>query len=363
MKNFKIVTVNARCSDVIGLFESFPIDIVLVSNEVGRGLIGTVTHHDLRVAQLKCLSVHESIEKIMNSKPIYAYTGKPDIFYQVLMTKSKISSLPIIDNDMNVIEVIKRKGAKNPIDCAALVMAGGFGTRLHPYTLKTPKPMMKVGDKPLIERIVNSLVLAGITKIYISVHYLKEQIMNYFGDGSTRGIEIIYIEEDEPLGTGGCLSLINISCEDMVIVNGDILTDLDFKQLVKFHKKNNKIATMATKEFVYSIPYGVVHDNDGILSSFEEKPTKKYSINAGIYAVKNKLINNIEVKFKNMPDILVELLRIDSRSVAIYKVVDYWLDIGSLEQYEKANEDIKFMTSSIERDEDEDEDEPSKKIL
>ena len=218
-----------------------------------------------------------------------------------------------------------------------VVMAGGFGTRMRPYTLEKPKPLLEVGGKPILAHIVQRAVEQGFQKIFISVNYLADKIKSYFGDGSKFGITISYIDEDQPLGTAGALGLIRSQIDSpFIVANGDVLTDIDYSDLLKRLEKENVEAAMAVKTHELVSPYGVVQLDGLEIKGISEKPSFKTTVNAGIYALTPFVISLIEHdEAIDMPHLL-DRLRGHSRRIVAYPMYEQWLDVGRPADLEQA---------------------------
>jgi len=220
-------------------------------------------------------------------------------------------------------------------------MAGGKGTRLLPHTLDCPKPMLPVDGKPMLQILIEQCVSAGLRKIYLSVNYLKEQIIDYFGDGKDYGADISYLIEDEPLGTAGSLKLLPLPLINtpFLVMNGDVLTHLDFRHLIEFHQMHGGIATVCGREHKVNIPFGVINHSGSNLIELEEKPSINYLVNAGIYVLAPSILNFIEKSaFLDMPILLREALSVGNQ-VNVCPVHEYWLDIGRPETLEQAHKE------------------------
>ncbi len=221
-------------------------------------------------------------------------------------------------------------------------MAGGFGTRLRPLTDNCPKPLLKVGNKPILEIILQRFIDAGFHNFYISTHYLPEMIKEYFGNGSQWNVNITYVHESKPLGTGGALGLLPDTIEQLplIMTNGDVLTNLDINALLEYHNKEDAIATMCVREYDYQIPYGVIDKDGNRVMGMTEKPTYKFHVNAGIYVVTPKLFNSVKENTKiDMPTLLESFIQ-DDNKVILYPLTEYWLDIGQMNEYKQAQKDI-----------------------
>ena len=222
----------------------------------------------------------------------------------------------------------------NPV----VFMAGGRGSRLHPLTEVCPKPLLKVGDKPILETILDGFIEQGFRRFYISVNYRADMIIEYFGDGSNWNAEINYLRETIPLGTAGSLGLLTPRPElPILVINGDILTKADYGQLLNFHLKNNMGATVCIKEQFYQIPYGVVTFSNNRLLQLDEKPIQKFFINAGIYILNPEVLNYIsQGSCIDITD-LIKILLESGHQIAVFPIREYWLDIGRINDFERAN--------------------------
>ena len=324
------------------LLDLYALRIVLVVDENNR-LLGSITDGDIRRGLLKGQNLHATVESIMHTTPYSVEDGSlTDRQIFEIMREKRYLALPIIRNGqlVNIItldDLIRTKKKENPV----FIMAGGFGTRLRPLTDKCPKPMLPVGGKPLLETIILSLKEHGFYKFYISTHYLPEVIHEHFGDGEKLDVNIQYVHENEPLGTGGALSLLPKNDIDLpfIVINGDVLTNMNFNKLIDFHNNQNAAATMCVREFQYQIPYGVVNSTDNVIQGMTEKPSYYFDINTGIYVISPALLNQVEPNFVGMPTILEQQIALNQK-VASYPLHEYWLDIGHMEDYNRAQRDI-----------------------
>ncbi|SVE20562.1 uncharacterized protein METZ01_LOCUS473416, partial [marine metagenome] len=219
-----------------------------------------------------------------------------------------------------------------------LLMAGGFGRRLYPLTRDIPKPLLRVGNKPILESIIEQLAEAGFQRFFLAVHYKSEQVRTHFGDGSNWGVTIEYLEEGKPLGTAGALGLLNHDLVDapLLMMNGDLLTRLSFNQLLEYHVAHGGVATMCVREYNFQIPYGVVQGDGVLVQGIVEKPVQKYFVNAGIYVLEPRLVKQCNIEqSKDMPDLLQANVEAGAQ-VNMFPIHEYWLDIGRMEEYERA---------------------------
>tara|TARA_B110000503_G_scaffold124991_1_gene192109 strand:- start:312 stop:1103 length:792 start_codon:yes stop_codon:yes gene_type:complete len=257
------------------------------------------------------------------------------------MNAKQLYSIPILDDGIVVgLETMHYAAEKTKYDNPVFLMAGGFGTRLKPLTDSCPKPLLKVGDKPILETVLLRFVKSGFHDFYISTHYLPEMIQEYFGDGSKWGVSINYIHEERPLGTGGALGLLPkaLPALPVIMMNGDVLTKVDLEALLAFHNKNNANATMCVREYEYQVPFGVIESEGNNIKSMVEKPIQRFHVNAGIYVVGREIVDSVkENEIVDMPTLLERFL---DKKVLKYSFYEYWLDIGRVDQLQKAQVDI-----------------------
>ena len=316
--------------------------LVLVVDKQRR-LLGTITDGDIRRGILRNISLTSKVEEIMFRSPIKAPKGASKRELAALMEVNSISSIPLIYSDKVVgLTTLKSVTAQKKHNNPVFLMAGGFGTRLKPLTNHSPKPLLNVGGKPILETILLSFIRAGFENFYISVFYMPEMIKNYFGDGSRWNVNIEYIEEKEPLGTAGALGLLpnNLSELPLIMMNGDILTNVDFERLLDFHNENMVAATMCVREYEYQVPYGVIKGEGNRILSMEEKPIQTFFVNAGIYVLSPDMIKSVPVNTRiDMPDLLDGALQKD-QEVLMFPIHEYWLDIGRVDDFDRAQNDI-----------------------
>ncbi len=314
------------------------IGIVVDNNEK---LIGTVTDGDIRRGLLKGYTLDETIDKLVHRDPIVATIEDTKEMILEKAVEHKIYQIPIVDMNNKVLGIEEVEDLLNPNEMPnrVILMVGGLGTRLRPLTENTPKPMLKVGDKPILETIVLNFKKYGFINITMCVNYKSHIIENYFGDGSVFGVNIDYIYEEERMGTAGALSLLSEKPnEAFFVMNGDLLTNINFDHLLSHHTSNNSFATMCLRKYEYDIPYGVVDiDNKENILSIKEKPQYNYYVNGGIYLIDPSALSYIpQGEFFDMPS-LFEILLNDGKICSSYTIKEYWLDIGRLSDYEKAN--------------------------
>jgi UDP-2,4-diacetamido-2,4,6-trideoxy-beta-L-gulopyranose hydrolase len=345
MYNWKntIVSKTAPLIEVLAILDREALRIALVIDDDGK-LIGSLTDGDVRRAILEHGSLQVSAESVMNKHPITALNAMSTIMVDALLREKNMLAIPIV-NENNVLvglhtvqDHYQSKTKNNPI----FIMAGGFGTRLKPLTDTCPKPMLQVGGKPILEIILETFIEAGFWNFYLSTHYLPEVIEAHFGNGKKFGCSITYVHEETPLGTGGALGLLPNDLPDLPIImmNGDILTKVNLDHLLKDHEHKGSVATMCVKQHQYQIPYGVINEDNGNVISVDEKPTKTYFINAGIYVLEPEILRSVQKnEIINMPPLLMKRVE-EGKKVNLFPIHEYWLDIGQHSEFEKAQVDV-----------------------
>jgi dTDP-glucose pyrophosphorylase len=316
--------------------------VLVLCEEDGR-LVGLLTDGDVRRAMLRGISFGGHCGSIATLSPVVVSPDVPAVEALRLMNERDINQLPVVDpQDGKVVGLLLRRDlvTEEQLAVAAVVMAGGFGTRLLPLTSDIPKPMLPVGDRPLLERTIEKLRDAGIRRVNVTTHYLPEKITSHFGDGQSYGVDIAYVTEDRPLGTAGGLGLLPEQEEPLLVVNGDILCTVDFRDLVSYHRKNRADITVCVRKHEVKIPYGVVECEGPRLLRLKEKPSVSVLVNAGIYLLEPSVRRFIPQGERfDMTDLIGRLLA-NGRPVASYPIVGYWLDVGQHDDYRKAQSDF-----------------------
>lgn len=337
-----IMRPDSKISEAIELLNNEPLKIIFVLDKAEL-LVGTVTDGDIRRGTISGLNQSDSVSQIMNKNFTYFTDEANSIFIENEMNSRDLLAIPILDKDKRVLRVHALKDLSYPefIENTAIIMAGGFGKRLGVLTRDTPKPLLKIGKKPILLIIIENLKRYGFKNFIISLHYLPDKIKDFLGNGADYGINIKYVIEKEPLGTAGSLSLIQDSLYgNNLVVNADVLTDIDYRGLLDFHAKKNSAITVCTREYIHEIPFGVVNVSNGIIKSIEEKPSIKSWVNAGIYLINfDKLPILKKDKYLDMPDLLETTLA-EGEKVSNFEISNYWIDIGQIHDYEKAQLDV-----------------------
>jgi dTDP-glucose pyrophosphorylase len=304
-------------------------------------VMGTITDGDIRRGLLNGIDFNQNVENFAFKNFKFIEAGQVSIEQLRAWREKQIFILPLLNDKKELIDILNFNQLKSYLPLTAVIMAGGFGNRLRPLTISTPKPMLKVGDLPILEINIRRLISFGIKDIVICVNYLKEQIKDHFGDGSALNCNINYIEENEPLGTIGALSLIpNIQSKHVLLFNADLLSNIDYEEFYFRHLNGNAALSIATIPHKITLPYAVLENEGNQITSIAEKPTYTYFANAGFYLFESNLIATIpQNTFYNATDFADQLIA-SKKSVISFPIHGYWNDIGSIEDYQKSNEDF-----------------------
>jgi len=310
-----------------------------------KQLIGTLTDGDVRRALLAGKNLEEQVVQAMCTSFRYVKARKYDLKYIQNIKRLGIQFLPLLDENGCLVEVFDLHKTRALLPLDAVIMAGGRGSRLRPLTDTVPKPLLKIGDKPIIAHNVERLKNYGVRNLHISIKYLGQQLVDYFGDGKERNMHISYVEENEPLGTIGAVGLIDNFENDVVLVmNSDLLTTIDFERLYTTFINNKADMIVASVPYEVKIPYAVLETAADRIVSFKEKPTYTYYSNAGIYLIKKSVLSLIpKNSFYNATDLMEELIA-GGYKVSYYPILGYWLDIGKPVDFKKAKEDIQHLS-------------------
>lgn len=343
-----LVKPEATVRQVMACIDRCAKGVALVVDEE-RKLVGTVTDGDIRRWMLAERSLDLPVAELLVLKagsaypqPISARAGTEHSELLALMQKRQIRQLPLLDEQGRVmgLTTLDELMPEEVLPMQAVIMAGGFGTRLRPLTEEVPKPMLPVGDRPLMEHIIQQLRQAGIHKVNITTHYLEEKIAGHFGDGSRFGVDLSYVSEDRPLGTAGALGLMKKPDEPILVMNGDILTRVDFRAMLSFHRKHEAELTVGVRQYDLQVPYGVIECHGEQIRGVREKPLLKFFVNAGIYLLEPSALRYIpsDQRF-DMTDLIERLIAEDCRVIS-FPIMEYWLDIGQHPDYRQAQQDM-----------------------
>ena len=329
----------ATIREVVALIDRGAAQIALVTDS--KRLIGIVTDGDVRRGLLRGESLEAPVTNIMRRdfRSLSANATASEAL--ALMQRETLHQIPALDQTGNVVHLFLLEDLIKPqrLPNSVVIMAGGEGKRLRPLTHDCPKPMLQVAGKPLLEIILKQCVGAGFEHFYFAVNYLKEQIQSHFQDGSAWGARIQYLEEDKPLGTAGALSLLPQRPDHpLLVLNGDVLTRVDYTHLLRFHAEHQSTATLCVRKHSTQIPYGVVRMDDVKIVALEEKPVLTHYINAGIYLLNPDVLDLVpKDTFFDMPQ-LVETAALQGKSVSAFPFHEYWSDIGHLETLDRARD-------------------------
>lgn len=341
MKNFRNILLKptSTIKEALKIIDSGAMQIALVVDK-DENLIGTLSDGDIRRGLLNNLKLSNTIETIIFKTPtVCNIEDTKEKILEIAISK-KIYQIPIVDKNgklvgiENVDELLKTKEKSNKV----VLMVGGLGTRLRPLTENMPKPMLKVGNKPILETIILNFKKYGFSNIVLCVSYKSHIIEEYFQDGSRFGVNIEYVHENKRMGTAGALSLIGKKLnEAFFVMNGDLLTNVNFEHMMEYHLSNKSMATMGVREYDFQVPYGVVNVDGANILSIKEKPVHNFFVSGGVYILNNKVLDFIpNDEFYDMPTLFGTIIKNNMKSIS-FPIREYWLDIGRIEEFEKAN--------------------------
>ena len=339
-----LVSPPSTMRDILTVLEQNHKGIVLVVDQ-NRQLMGTITDGDIRRAALAGLDMDQTATALLQNKdtaPVTAPDNISDEDLLHLMNQLNFSQIPLLDKQGRVTDLafLSELVRAYEMPLKAIVMAGGYGTRLRPLTQNVPKPMLPVGDRPLLEHLIEQLRISGIQKVNLTTHYKSEVIQEHFGNGQKFGVDIEYVEEHQPLGTAGALSLLEDTDEPLLVINGDILTRIDFRSLLSFHQEQKAEMTVGARQYEFKVPYGVIETNNNEITGISEKPVIKHFINAGVYLLNPEVRKYIPTGCRfDMTDLIHKLIAAKQRVVS-FPILEYWLDIGQMDDYDKAQADV-----------------------
>lgn len=331
---------NASIKEALEVIDKGAIKVAVVLSDDGL-LLGMLNDGDIRRALLKGMSLGDSIAGIINKHPVVANINDTKERILELSNEKKLHQIPIISNGklvgiQDIREFLAPKNKPNKV----ILMVGGLGTRLRPLTNDVPKPMLDVGNKPILHTIVENFAKYGYTDIIMCVNYKSEIIKEYFGSGDKFGVKIEYVLESKRMGTAGALSLLKERPkDDFFVMNGDLLTNVNFEYLHEYHKDSNALASICIRKYEMQVPYGVVNVRANKVTSIEEKPTQSFFVSAGIYMFSPIVLDFIpKGVFYDMPTLFSELLKHDF-PIHPFPIREYWLDIGRMDEYRRANDE------------------------
>ena len=337
------LSINSTIKDALQTINNGGLQIAIVVDE-NDALVGTVTDGDIRRGLLNGLDLNSSVSLVVHKSPSIASVGDTKESILKIALAKKLHKIPLVDELGKLVgiedieDIIKPVGKTNRV----ILMVGGLGTRLRPLTQDTPKPMLKVGNKPILQTIVEKFAEYGFVNITMCVNFNASIIRDYFGDGKEFGVNIDYVLEQKRMGTAGALSLLKERpSEPFFVMNGDLLTNVNFEHIFNYHTLHKATATMCVREYDYEVPYGVVKMNDNKITAIAEKPVQKFFVSAGIYMLSPEILDLIpQDEFYDMPVLFEKLIKL-SKNVISFPIREYWLDIGRMEEYQRANEEYK----------------------
>ncbi len=341
MKSIEGITLagDSTIKQALTIINTGGVQIAMVVGEEDK-LIGTVTDGDIRRGLLSGLLLESSIESIIHKNPTVCSVGDSKEAILKIAVEKKLYQIPIV-NSVGVLvgiaevdELLKAAEFSNKV----VLMVGGMGTRLLPLTADRPKPLLEVGNKPILETIINNFSQYGFKNIILSVNYKSQMIEEYFGDGSRFGVSIEYIFENKRLGTAGSLDLMREHLnEPFFVMNGDLLTNINCKYMLEYHLASQAVATMGIRKYDFQVPYGVVNIKNQLITSIEEKPVHKFFVSGGIYILNSEVLDYIpHDTFYDIPALFDTLIAYKQKTVS-FLIKEYWLDIGRISDFERAN--------------------------
>ena len=337
------LSVNSTIKDALQTINNGGLQVAIVVDE-NDALVGTVTDGDIRRGLLNGLDLNSSVSLVVHKSPSVASVGDTKESILKIALAKKLHKIPLVDELGKLVGIEDIEDIIRPVSKTnrVVLMVGGLGTRLRPLTQDTPKPMLKVGNKPILQTIVEKFAEYGFVNITMCVNFNASIIRDYFGDGKEFGVNIDYVLEQKRMGTAGALSLLKERpSEPFFVMNGDLLTNVNFDHIFNYHMLNKATATMCVREYDYEVPYGVVKMNDNKIIEIAEKPVQKFFVSAGIYMFSPEILDLIpQNEFYDMPTLFEELIKL-SKNIISFPIREYWLDIGRIEEYQRANEEYK----------------------
>ncbi len=337
-----LVSCSTSIRDTIQTIDTSALQIALVTDEQNL-LLGTVTDGDIRRAILNNIQLDAPVYHIMHQSPV---TITEDINRQSvlqLMRQTGKSRIPVINDKKQVVDLVVLESLVQPEkkENTVVLMAGGLGTRLRPLTENCPKPLLKVGEKPVLQTIIENFRDQGFSNFYLSVNYKADMIKNFFKDGSHLNVSIGYLHEYERLGTAGALTLLpHTPNTPLIVMNGDLLTKVDYQRLLNFHTEHHAQATMCVREYDFQVPYGVVKIDGQRIVDIQEKPINRFFVNAGVYVLQPEVLSLIPQKeFFDMPTLFQQLIA-QQQECSVFPIREYWIDIGQMADLERANNEF-----------------------
>lgn len=344
MKNFKkhLININSSIKEALFLLDKLSSDAILFVVNDDDKLIGSFTDGDVRRGLIKGNVITDSVSEIIQKNPKFLIENKIDLKKLISFREELYKIIPILNDKDIIVDILNFREMFSILPIDACIMAGGKGKRLMPLTKDIPKPLVKIGDKPIIQYNLERLRYFGLKSVNISVNYLGDKLINYFKNGNELGMSISYIKEDKPLGTMGAIKNVrNFSNDYILIMNSDILTNIDFEAFFINFVENDADMSIVSTNYQVKIPYGIFELESNKVNGLVEKPTYNYFSNAGIYLLKKSVLDEIEKnKYFDATDLILKLVK-KNYNVISYQFPGYWLDIGKIDDYERAKTDYK----------------------
>jgi dTDP-glucose pyrophosphorylase len=339
-----LISENAKVIDALPMLDQLGADAILFVVKDNTVLLGSLTDGDVRRGLIKGNSIEQKVTDFIQDNPKCIVKNEYNLSDIIEYRKNNFKIIPVIDEQKRIVNVINFRLIKSYLPVDAIVMAGGRGERLRPLTDTIPKPLLKVGDKPIIEHNLNRLISYGVDDFWITLKYLGSQVKEYFKNGEEQGVHIHYIEETEPLGTvGAAKQAVGLKHDTVLLTNSDLLTNIDYEDFYLHFINSNADFSVVTIPYNVTIPYAVLETQNEEVINFKEKPTYTYFSNGGIYLMKKEVLEMIPAnQFFNTTDLMERLIS-QGKKVVSYPHRGYWLDIGKHEEYQKAQEDIKHI--------------------
>ncbi|EAL52904.1 mannose-1-phosphate guanyltransferase, putative [Campylobacter upsaliensis RM3195] len=336
------LSVNSSIEKALEIIGKERVRLGVVVGKKGE-FLGIISDSNIRKALINGKTLKSNIKEIYTKNPITIAENTSKQKLLELSAKTDIYDFPVLNKKGEVVSIrsISSLLSTKKLPFYVILMAGGLGSRLKELTKETPKPMLKVGKKPILENIIQRLHAQGFEKFIFCVNYKRQIIENYFKKGEEFDIKISYIKERKKLGTAGALSLIRQKMEQsFVVMNADILTELDFNELLKAHQKSGALMSVCVREFHHQVPYGVIKQKNGFITHIEEKPTQSFLVSAGIYVCEPQILELLEKNaYLDMPELIQKVMQKGRANT--FLIEDYWIDIGRLEEFKRANDEIK----------------------
>ncbi|MDG2153087.1 MAG: sugar phosphate nucleotidyltransferase [Crocinitomicaceae bacterium] len=334
---------SSNIKEAMFLLNKLAMDAILFVIDDKRNLKGSLTDGDIRRGMLNGASLETKVNNIIHQEPKFTRFNSENIKELIELREKNFKIIPVLESDSDkIIDIINFRTQKSYLPIDVVIMAGGRGSRLWPLTKETPKPLLKINNKAVIDYSVERLRKFGITNFHITVNYLKEKIRNHFSTYNDSAC-FNFIEEDKPLGTIGVLHQeIEFKSESILLLNGDLISEIDFEKFYLDFKLKDADISVLTIPWKVDVPYGIIESTDGLVSRLKEKPTYTYYANGGAYLIKKEILKHLpKDTFFNATD-FINLMMKKNKKVVSFPFKGYWLDIGSHEDFKRAQEEVNF---------------------